>query len=182
MAPTRIMMIRHAEKPSVPPDDNDGGNGVTVLGHPDKESLTVRGWQRAGALAKFFTAANMRPDIIFASAPGHDGSKRPKQTVTPLAQLLGFFDTDKFVTTHPRDDLKALIDDVMDRDGVVLISWQHERIPGLVARLPNSPAVPQDWPGSRFDIVWVLDRTGSGWSFSQTPQMLLAGDRETPIS
>ena len=43
----KIMIIRHAEKP--PPTF-----GVNADGVQDKESLTVRGWQRAGALAPFF--------------------------------------------------------------------------------------------------------------------------------
>ena len=44
------MVIRHAEKP------DDAGNvlGITIEGHRDPQELTVRGWQRAGALATFF--------------------------------------------------------------------------------------------------------------------------------
>jgi hypothetical protein len=38
------------------------------------------------------------------------------------------------------------------------------------------------WPDERFDIVWVLDRDGERWKFSQLPQMLLAGDSEKPIT
>jgi hypothetical protein len=53
MAPSRIMFIRHAEKPHKPPCDND--DGVKKTGEKDNESLTVRGWQRAGALVHFFS-------------------------------------------------------------------------------------------------------------------------------
>ena len=35
--------------------------GVTIEGHQDPEELTVRGWQRAGALATFFAP----PDAHF---------------------------------------------------------------------------------------------------------------------
>ena len=42
--PSKIIVIRHAEKP----DATD--EGVTPHGAGDKESLIVRGWQRAGAL------------------------------------------------------------------------------------------------------------------------------------
>jgi len=46
MAATKIMIIRHAEKPS-----EDGlTNGVNMSGTKDPEDLIVRGWQRAGAL------------------------------------------------------------------------------------------------------------------------------------
>jgi broad specificity phosphatase PhoE len=58
--PTRkIMVIRHAEK-ALP-----GGviSGVNEAGGPDPNSLSVRGWQRAGALAKL-----LAPDLV--RAPG----------------------------------------------------------------------------------------------------------------
>src|ERR1700743_2749207 len=66
VAPQRVMFIRHAEKPpGVPPYD---GAGVDAKGKKDKESLTVRGWQRAGALAKFFESQpKMCPNAVFAS-------------------------------------------------------------------------------------------------------------------
>jgi hypothetical protein len=50
MTASKIMVIRHAEKP----DDAGTVFGVTIEGHQDPEELAVRGWQRAGALATFF--------------------------------------------------------------------------------------------------------------------------------
>lgn len=64
----------------------------------------------------------------------------------------------------------------MTRLGIVLIDWNHSRIPDCVAALPTPPQVPKDWPGDRYDLVWVLDHTGEGWTFSEIPQRLLAGD------
>jgi len=52
MAPQRVMLIRHAEKPG----GAWPGPGLTEKGEEDKESLVIRGWQRAGALALFFRA------------------------------------------------------------------------------------------------------------------------------
>jgi hypothetical protein len=46
----KIMVIRHAEKP----DKQAGMSGISKVGEPDKDDLTVRGWQRAGALVRFF--------------------------------------------------------------------------------------------------------------------------------
>jgi len=44
MRPSKIMIIRHVEKPS-----KDGTVwGVNEDGTNDNESLTIRGWQRAG--------------------------------------------------------------------------------------------------------------------------------------
>lgn len=178
MAPQRIMFIRHAEKPDT------GYAGVAADGSQDEESLTVRGWQRAGALAKFFASQPLlRPDIVFAAGIGHGSkSQRPSETVTPLVDLLNAPGNVSFITSHLKPDLQPLVDDVMTRDGKVLVAWEHQLIPAMVALLPNAPSVPQYWPGDRFDIVWVLDRAGDGWSFSQIPQLLLAGDSASPIS
>ena len=41
----KIMVIRHAEKPS----DSPPPHGVTAEGEREDESLIVRGWQRAGS-------------------------------------------------------------------------------------------------------------------------------------
>jgi hypothetical protein len=175
MAPSRIMFIRHAEKPTA------SDNGVKKSGVEDKESLTVRGWQRAGALAHFFASQPaLKPNEIFASGIGPDSkSHRPKQTVTPLAEWL---DDLIIIDNHLKDDVEGLMKSVLKQGGVVLVAWEHHHIPGLVGMLPNPPRVPQTWPDDRFDIVWVLDPAGDGWKFSQILQMLLAGDSDQPIT
>jgi hypothetical protein len=182
MTPKRIMFIRHAEKPGVPGDGK--GEGVQPDGSQDGESLTVRGWQRAGALARFFSLRpELKPGVIFASGLGHGSkSKRPMQTVMPLADLLNETEAVALLTTHLKDDLQPLMEDVLSRQGPVLVAWEHKRIPALVGLLPNSPSVPSDWPDDRFDVVWLFDRTDTGWSFSQLPQLLLSGDSANPIS
>jgi hypothetical protein len=179
MTPKRIMFIRHAEKPAVPSD----GGGVQPDGSQDGESLTVRGWQRAGALVQFFARPELKPGVIFASGLGHGSkSKRPMQTVTPLADLLSETEAVALVTTHLKDDLQPLMEDVLSRQGSVLVAWEHKLIPALVGLLPNPPGVPSDWPDDRFDVVWLFDRSETGWSFSQLPQLLLSGDSAIPIS
>lgn len=47
MPATKIMLIRHAEKPR----DDGSVRGVAADGRQDPEELVVRGWQRSGALA-----------------------------------------------------------------------------------------------------------------------------------
>jgi hypothetical protein len=181
MTPKRIMFIRHAEKPGVP--GGGKGEGVQPDGSQDGESLTVRGWQRAGALVQFFARPELKPGVIFASGLGHGSkSKRPMQTVMPLADLLNETEGVALLTTHLKDDLQPLMEDVLSRQGPVLVAWEHKRIPALVGLLPNSPSVPSDWPDDRFDVVWLFDRTDTGWSFSQLPQLLLSGDSANPIS
>ena len=181
MAPNRIMFIRHAEKPGKPPCTKD--KGVAANGKADKESLAVRGWQRAGALAHFFSSRKkLRPDLIFASREGV-GSKsfRPEETVAPLAELLGFTQRHSLVYRHLKEEFEPLIDDVMTRKGKVLVAWEHTFIPKLVGLLPDAPEVPQRWPAKRFDVVWVLDRKKHGWKFKRIPQLVLAGDSRKPI-
>jgi broad specificity phosphatase PhoE len=179
MSPKRIMFIRHAEKPGTGTD----GNGVTPEGAEDDESLTVRGWQRAGALASFFSKPERCPTAIFASGLGPGSkSKRPMQTVTPLADLLNQTKQVAFMTTYLKDDLKPLMKDVLSREGVVLIAWEHKGIPDLARQLSGAASVPPNWPDDRFDMVWVFDKSDSDWVFSQLPQLLLAGDSAEPIA
>ena len=65
-----ILIIRHAEKP-----EPGGDSGVDSTGAPDPRSLTVRGWQRAGAWAELFVpalgqkSALPTPTTLFASDP-----------------------------------------------------------------------------------------------------------------
>jgi len=176
----KIIIIRHAEKP-------DGDAGVAPDGSPDGEALTVRGWQRSGALLGLFAPAGghvagsllATPQVIFAPGIGHhSSSKRPQQTVTPLAEKLGL----AIDTSHLKEDAAALAQAAIGAGGVVLIAWEHERIPDIARGIAgDNPPTPQLWPDDRFDIVWIFDRNpiaASGtWSFSQAPQLLLAGDR-----
>ncbi|MEK6383084.1 MAG: phosphoglycerate mutase family protein [Paraburkholderia tropica] len=183
MEPDRIMFIRHAEKPAA-----DEGMGIEADGKQDAESLCVRGWQRAGALARFFCpiekthAAHLEPDTVFAAGAGPSSkSKRSMQTVTPLVSLLRETSRVNYVTTYLKDDGRALMTDVLTRAGVVLIAWEHKVLPSLIGHIPHAPIAPETWPDDRFDMVWIFDRAGGTWSFSQLPQLLLAGDSTAPI-
>lgn len=180
----RIMFIRHAEKPA---DNEDVG--IEADGKPDAESLSVRGWQRAGALARFFCpiekshAARLKPATVFAAGAGPASkSKRSMQTVTPLIALLRETSPVNYVTTYLKDDGPALMVDVLSRNGVVLVAWEHKLLPQIIGHVPHAPAIPAAWPDDRFDVIWILERAGDVWSFSQLPQLLLAGDSTAPIS
>lgn len=166
------MIIRHAEEHEV--------DGITIEGRADPQSLTVRGWQRAGALVPLFLFKERglpTPDTIYASgiAPGSE-SRRPQQTVAPLHAVLLEKGPVSYSEAFAKPDTDALMAEVMTRSGIVLIAWNHSQIPNCVAALPNPPQVPEDWPGHRYDLVWVLDQTDQGWTFSEIPQRLLVGD------
>ena len=119
--------------------------------------------------------------MIFAAGIGPGSkSKRPIETVTPLADKLKQSAT--LITDYLKDDLQPLMQAVLSQHGAVLISWEHKRIPDLVSLLPNAPQHPAVWPEDRFDLLWLFDRTDQGWEFSQLPQLLLAGDNAEPIT
>jgi hypothetical protein len=188
------MIVRHGEKPTI---KHQAPFGVTRDGEQDWESLTVRGWLRAGSLGRLFNPSDdhfphvalARPMWIYASAPrdpgvalAHDNdskSKRPLQTITPLAQELGVTP----VLDFGKGREAALAKQVLIQHGVVLISWQHEAIVdiarNLVAGAEPKAMIPTEWPGKRFDVVWVFDPPAKGkgrWKFTQVPQRLLPGD------
>ena len=181
---TKIMIIRHAEKPP----DSGAPWGATVLGGQDAESLIILGWQRSGALACFFAPARgplqdallATPGFLFASeSKSGGGSARPVETITPLASKLGL--TPK---THKKSDIDKVAADAMACGGTALICWQHEDIPLIAnAIVGNQTTVPQTWPGDRFDLVWVFDlgTSSKSYSFNQVPQCLLAGDSPDSI-
>ncbi len=176
------MIIRHGEKPA------GQDRGVTGQGTPDKKSLTVAGWIRAGALSALFAPAEgplrpglFRPRTVFASnrrGPG-GGSEREQETVRPLVRRLGLpLDTD-----HGVGEESALVAAAEEADGPVLICWKHDYIGAIVDCLEGvDPVPPRSWPEERYDVVWVFAGTpGSGYRFHQVPQLLLADDRATPI-
>jgi hypothetical protein len=195
---SKVMLIRHAEKPG----EGRALLGVDETGRPDAAQLSVRGWQRAGALVRFFAPvaqeprggalvrlfAPVAPDprqgiatpaAIFACRPQNGASSlRPLSTVSPLAALLGM------TVNHDlgKNDEAALLNAVNAIPGAVLICWSHDPIPGIARKLAGDlPAIPAKWPAKRYDLVWVLDRAGEGWSFRQVGQLLLAGDAEPAL-
>src|SRR5271166_2446621 len=176
MPATKIMVIRHAEKPN-------GEAGVMPDGAQNPEALTATGWKRANALVGLFDPAGggsaspplARPMNLIAS--GSD-SLRPKQTIVPLATALNLP-----IATFPKGQEAQLVAAAREAEGPVLISWQHEAIPQIAALIcGGAGGVPPRWPGNRFDLVWVFDSEASGaWSFTQAPQLVMPGDSAKPI-
>jgi hypothetical protein len=180
MADKLIMIIRHAEKPL--PGQAD--RGVDESGLEDDKSLTVRGWQRAGALAHLFSSPQLPlqvPAAIVASAPVKmDGSGtrslRPTQTVAPLAGRLQIepdtaFSKGQEAQAGPAIYLQA---------HPTLVCWQHEAIPRLASAIVGSAEIaPAAWDDDDYDSVWLLSlRPGARqWTFQHELQRLLPGDR-----
>ncbi len=173
-APAQIILIRHGEKPAQ-------GN-----------QLDEQGFARARALVNYFktnpaVTAYGTPVAIYAMKPkGPNGSVRPIQTVTPLAEALGL----PVISDYLRDDASDLANAVLSNkayDGkMVLVCWEHNAIPDIVAALAAAAgtadgvqdALPDNWDGNAFDRTWILDFSPDGkiTSFRDLPQRLLPGD------
>jgi hypothetical protein len=191
--PTKIMIIRHGEKPpkhaakTGPFDVQQNGESG------DGNSLIVIGWQRAGALNAFFAPYNAkpansaiaRPDSIYAATPAKE-SQRPWETVTPVAAWLGYKQgTPQFNTQFTIGGGEpAMVKSVLGLSGVVLICWEHDNImPNVVgainAAVPiaNYTSIPAAWPDV-FYLVWVfdLDSKGTSYTWTSISQNLMAGD------
>jgi hypothetical protein len=187
--PDTIYIIRHGEKPVQPPL-----TGVDFEGSPNAHSLLPQGWQRSGALMILFNPAlgpmqaGLRTPTALVSPtwgrPGKTAQHRSHQTIQGLSDRLGIPIVSDFAEGKEAQ-LAASI--VSDYSGVVLICWEHSRIPELASSLPvvSGTAIPQKWPADRFDVIWTFTLVpGSGhpqYRFGQIPQQLLPGDADTVI-
>jgi hypothetical protein len=180
MSASRIFLLRHAQKPRAHLDEG----GVGEDGRPDPESLSVEGWQHAGAIGLVFAMPHSvlqlyglaRPDVVFASAAqkhsaeaGHDEaeigshSRRPLQTVASLARRLGLTP----IIDHLRGEEARLVADAVSRSGTVLICWQHEQLPAIGRLIAGDAAgVPEQWAEETYDRVWRFTAQDGGWAFS----------------
>ncbi len=200
--PDVIYIIRHGEKPADPPPQAPGQPapapvapfGVDDQGNEDVHSLLPRGWQRSGALAVLFDPATgprqaglLMPTALLSPSygdPDKTTAHRTYETIAGLSGRLGVAIVSAFAEGH-EPQLAASV--VSSNSGVVLICWEHEHIPALASALPTvaGTAIPQQWPGDRFDVIWTFTLVrGSApvqYTFGQIPQQLLSGDTDTVI-
>lgn len=191
MAPTKLMIIRHAEKP-----DGQKFKGVDLTGQATgdqgKKHLITIGWQRAGALVTLFAppwgpkAGLETPASLFASNPGPgaaaqngngDPSQRPYETLLPIATKLGI----GINTDYSKDDYDAMIAAALTKNGAILVAWQHEDIPllnkskkqGISQSILTQTKTPA---GANLQIPsqWPKDKNGNArydliWVFDLSP-------------
>jgi len=191
--PKKVMIIRHGEKLGDPKDDKDAG-----------PNLSARGAARAAALPGLFLPAAMSrecalehqshagltatympgkvpkaaarfpaPDFLFATAHSPE-SKRPRQTITPLAAALGLpINHDYGEKKKDIDALAALLRTSHYVGKTILICWHHGAIPDLATALGATGATP--WAATVFDRIWVIDYDTAP-AIRQFGQELLFGD------
>jgi hypothetical protein len=186
--PQQIYVVRHGERP---PEPAGPPFGVDVDGNRNQNSLSPRGWQRSGALTVLFSPSiasrvGLRtPAALYATAYGDAAvtkTHRPYQTILGLARRL---------------DIPIQSPDLLGQEGpfadavlssgaeVVLVCYEHVRIPALVAGFPtvDGSAIPSMWPDDRFDVIWTLtlEPVAGRYVFGQVPQQLLDGDANAVI-
>jgi|SRR5580658_370601 hypothetical protein len=189
--PTKIMIIRHAEKPPDKPNTTGPWDVLADGQSGSGKSLIVQGWQRAGTLNAFFApyqaspanSAIATPDYIYAATPDGE-SQRPWETVTPLAAWLKYAqNTPQFNTNFAIAGGEVqMVQSVLSLSGSVLICWEHKNImPNIMQAINNAipianfESIPAAWPNVFF-LVWVLDLNGSRYTWSSQNQNLFAGD------
>jgi phosphohistidine phosphatase SixA len=136
-SPSRIILMRHADKP----DD------------PDDPDLSSAGVVRADHLATYIPQTFGKPDYIIATARSKH-SDRPLETVEPLARAVGVT-----VQHDIRDkDFEGLIDEIFSdeayRGKTVVICWHHGTLPSIAALL-GAPAgsYPDPWPDDTYNVI-----------------------------
>jgi hypothetical protein len=140
---------------------------VTHEGVQSKEELTVRSWQRAGALARFLAPHDNhfvhpeleRPTILFACKPG------PAAPSLRLAELI----QTEFNCACFEGEEEVLVQKALLAKGTVLIAWKHRNMRVIANAQP------------RPNLLWVFGRRGGSWTFTQVPRLLLADDRPDVI-
>jgi phosphohistidine phosphatase SixA len=134
-APELVILVRHAERASQPPDD---------------PGLTPAGEQRARALAQALAGAEV--NVILTTQ-----FRRTRETAAPLAQALGIppqvIDTS---TGH----VQAVAGVVRAQTGVVLVIGHSNTVPAILAAL-GGPQLP-DLCETSFHHIFLL-RPGAGW-------------------
>ena len=191
--PDMIYIIRHGEKPEAPPHKRaaPAHRGVDFHGNQNEHSLLPRGWQRSGALAALFDPSRgpLRgglhvPTTLISPAYGDESSTalhRTHQTIRGVSDRLGIPIAADFAKGEEPELAAAL---AKSGPGAVLICWEHAHIPVLAAALPlvRGTVIPKTWPADRFDLIWTFTLVaGDEYAFSQTPQLLLAGDAPAVI-
>jgi hypothetical protein len=177
---TKIMVIRHAEKPgSYSGAQYAGVNNLgTVAGVDGAKHLVTLGWERAGALVTLFAApwgakppALATPQFLFASDPtakhgdettDEGPSNRPYETLIPLAAKLSLTPD----VSHGKSHYANMVTAALACDGVVLIAWQHQDIP--LTTKTGDPGISQEIltqtaTTARLGVPtsWPVDPTGA---------------------
>ncbi|MFM9943362.1 MAG: hypothetical protein ACKVP7_28185 [Hyphomicrobiaceae bacterium] len=138
-------MLRHAEK----------------TGDRRDRNLSPAGHERAARLVPYVLETFGRPDFLIA-AKSSDRSRRPVETIEPLAAALGLNIKSKFDDEEVDALVAALGEKGSYRGKFGVISWRHSDIPRLVASL-GAPAgtLAAEWDESDYTtLVEIIYSSG----------------------
>jgi hypothetical protein len=140
----KIVIIRHGEKPKT------------------GDNLSCQGLNRALALPPvLYTACGGAPNYTYVptlNTGKKTSSVRMFQTVTPFAVKYNLTINSKYAET---DTVKAAAD-VVKKNGVVLMVWEHGNIPGLARNILGDPTRALSWAGHDFDSLWTIEFPADG--------------------
>jgi phosphohistidine phosphatase SixA len=135
--PTTVILVRHAEKKIVAPENKD----------PD---LSLMGLARAQELARIF--GNSGVAAIYATQ-----YKRTQQTVRPLADKLGLS-----VTQVEAAKTSELVKQIRSQNAgqVIFIAGHNNSVPEIIAALggPQLPIIPE----AEYDNLYILTIQNDG--------------------
>ncbi len=149
--PKRLLVLRHAEK----------------TGDKRDRNLSAAGTERAARLVPYVLETLGRPDFLIA-AKSSDRSRRPVETIEPLAAALGLEIKSKLDDDEVAELVATLGEKRAYRSTFGVISWRHSDIPRLVAAL-GAPAdtMPSEWGDA--DYTTIIDISyGPGSKVSAT--------------
>jgi len=135
--PSRILLMRHADKPDDPEDPN----------------LSAAGMVRADHLAAYIPQTFGKPDYIIATARSKH-SDRPLETVEPLARAVGVTVQHDIRDKDFEDLVEEIFSDPAYHGKTVVIAWHHATLPAIAALL-GAPAgsYPDPWPDDTYDVI-----------------------------
>jgi hypothetical protein len=135
--PARLIVLRHAEK----------------TGDRRDRNLSPAGRERATRLVPYVLETFGRPDFLIA-AKSSDRSRRPVETIEPLAAALGLEIKSNFDDDEVHALVAALGEKRAYRGKFGVISWRRSDIPCLVATL-GAPvdSFPAEWGESDYTTL-----------------------------
>lgn len=138
--PARLLIMRHAEK----------------TGDKRDPHLSEAGQQRAGKLAAYIPEQFGKPDFLIA-AKTSKRSRRPVETLEPLATALGLNTADHLDDEEVDDLVKSLAEDPAYKAKFGVVSWRHSDIPRLIAALgaPDG-STPAEWDEAIYNIAYDM--------------------------
>jgi hypothetical protein len=130
-----VIIIRHGEKPE------------------QGDNLSCQGFNRALQLPDVLNKKFGTPNYIFVPSI-NTGKKtstaRMYQTIIPFAVKFSL----NINTKYDVDDTQGLAQDLLKRDGTVLLVWEHKHIDNILKAL--GVANPEKWADEDFDSIWIV--------------------------